>query len=97
MVRVACVLVLLACAGPSLADDKKLTIRFLGGARKAPLDGLKVTVRGYTGDWTADRKNKLKDGTSDKSGAVAFALPPGRYYIDIASDKWSSPRKVDSV
>jgi hypothetical protein len=53
MIRVACVLVLLACAGPVRADDKKVTIRFLGGAKKAPLDGLKVTVRGYTGDWTA--------------------------------------------
>jgi hypothetical protein len=87
MIRVACVLVLLACAGVVRADDKKVAIRFLGGAKKAPLDGLKVTVRGYTGDWTADRKNKLKDGTSDKNGTVAFALAPGRYYIDIASDK----------
>jgi hypothetical protein len=87
MLRAACVLVLLGFALPARADEKKVTIKFFGGAKKTPLDGLKVTIRGYTGDWTADKKNKLADGVTDKNGVANFTLAPGRYYVDIASEK----------
>jgi hypothetical protein len=80
-------LVLFILALPANADDKQVTIRLLGGAKKVPLEGLKVTIRGHAGDWTADLKNKLKDGKTDKDGRVGFTLPDGHYYVDIASEK----------
>ena len=79
--------VLFAFALPAQAEDKKVTITFLGGVKKVPLEGLKVTIRSYTGDWTADLKKKLVDGRTDKDGGVVFALTDGRYYVDIDSDK----------
>ena len=36
MLRVASLLVLLGLALPARADEKKVTIKFLGGAEKAP-------------------------------------------------------------
>jgi hypothetical protein len=45
--------------------------------KEDPLDGLKVTIRGDTGDWTADKKTKLADGVTDENGAANFALAPG--------------------
>jgi hypothetical protein len=43
-------LVLLCVALPARAEDKKVSIRFVGGAKKAPLEGLKVSIRSHTGD-----------------------------------------------
>jgi hypothetical protein len=79
--------VLLCFALPARAEDKKVTITFLGGAKKVPLDGVKVTIRGDTGDSTADLKNKVADGKTGKDGAVGFTLKDGSYYVDIDSDK----------
>lgn len=87
MLRIASLLVLLGFTAPARAEDKKVTITFLGGAKKAPLEGLKVTIRSYTGDWTADLKKKLADGKTDKDGGAVFTLADGRYYVDIDSDK----------
>ena len=87
MFRATALFVLLAFTVPAQAEDKKVTITFLGGAKKAPLEGVKVTLRGSTGDWTADLKNKVADGTTGKDGAVGFTLKDGSYYVDIASDK----------
>jgi hypothetical protein len=80
-------LVLFVFALPAGAEDKKVTITFLGGAKKVPLEGVKVTLRGSTGDWTADLKNKVADGKTGKDGAVGFTLKDGSYYVDIDSDK----------
>lgn len=87
MFRITCLLLLFVCAGTVQSEDKQVTIRFIGGTKKTPLEGLKVIVRGYTGNWTADLKNKLTEGTTDKRGVVPFTLASGQYYIDISSDK----------
>ncbi len=83
---VACV-VLLGFAGPARAEDKKVTVRFLGGVKKVPLDGLKVTIRKHTGDWSVDREKKLTDGKTDKDGSAGFSLVDGWYYVEIDSEK----------
>ena len=59
MLRIASLFVLLGFTCPAQDEDKKVTITFLGGAKKVPLEGLKVTLRASTGDWTADLKNKV--------------------------------------
>jgi hypothetical protein len=87
MLRVVSILAVLGSAAPVHAEDKKVAIRFLGGAKKVPLDELKVTIRSYTGDWTADLKNKVANGKTDKTGATRFSVAPGRYYVDVASDQ----------
>jgi hypothetical protein len=87
VLRIASLFVLLGSAGPTQAEDKKVTITFLGGAKKAPLEGVKVTIRGDTGDWTADLKNKIADGKTGKDGTANFTLAEGKYYIDIDSAK----------
>jgi hypothetical protein len=76
MLRFAVLFVLLV-AIPAGAEDRKVTITFFGGARKVPLDGLKITSRSSTGDWTVDRKKTLTDGKTDKDGSVAFTLADG--------------------
>src|SRR3954469_15037886 len=81
------VFVLFVLALPARAEDKKVTVTLLGGAKKVPLEGVKVTLRGSTGDWTADLKNKVADGKTGKDGTVGFTLKDGSYYVDIASDK----------
>ena len=69
-------------------DEKKVTISFLGGAKKVPLEGLKVTIRAHTGHWTDDQKAKpLTDGKTDKEGTAKFTLAEGHYYVQITSDK----------
>lgn len=88
--RLAAALALLAgnelpCAAK--AEDKDVTIRFLGGANKTPLEGLQVTIRGYTGDWSVDQTKTLTDGKTDKHGAIGFTLAEGYYYVEIASEK----------
>src|SRR3954467_13743816 len=80
-------LVLFCIALPARAEDKKVTVTFLGGAKKAPIEGLKVSLRRSTGDWTADLKNKVADGKTDKDGSGGFHLKDGSYYVDIDSDK----------
>lgn len=80
-------LVGLASSAAAADDPVPVTVRFLGGAKKVPLEGLKLTVRANTGNWTADKANKLAAGTTDKAGTAAFSLSPGRYYIDTVSDK----------
>jgi hypothetical protein len=80
-------LVLFVFARPAKAEDKTVTIAFLGGAKKAPMEGLKATLRGSTGDWASDLKNKVADGKTGKDGAVGFTLKDGSYYVDIDSDK----------
>jgi len=80
-------LVLFCCAFPVQVDDNDTTIRFLGGAKKTPIEGLKVIIRKYTGDWSLDQSKSLTNGKTDQKGNVLFALPDGRYYVDIASDK----------
>ena len=87
MLRIASLLLLLGFVCPAQAEDKKVTITFLGGAKKVPLEGVKVTLRGSTGDWTADMKNKVADGNTGQDGTVGFTLKDGSYYVDIASDK----------
>ncbi len=81
-------LVLFVFALPAKAEDKKVTVTFLGGVKKAPLDGLKVTIRAHTGHWTDDHRAKpLTDGKTDKDGTARFTLADGYYYVDISSDK----------
>jgi hypothetical protein len=88
MLPLVALAVLLGCTNPAAAEDKKVTVTFLGGAKKARLEGLKVSIRSHTGDWSDDRRRKpLADGKTGKDGAAAFALAPGRYYVDIESDK----------
>jgi hypothetical protein len=88
MLRAVSLLVLLGLALPAYAEDKKVSFRFLGGAKKVPLEGLKVTIRAYTGDATADEKAKpLTDGKTDKEGTALFTLAEGYYYVQITSDK----------
>jgi hypothetical protein len=87
MLCVVSILVVLGSAGPVHADDKKVAIRLLGGAKKVPLEGLKVTIRASTGDRTADRKNKVAAGKTDKDGTVSFALADGHYFVEIDSEK----------
>jgi hypothetical protein len=84
----AALLVLLACAAPLQADEpKKVSVQFLGGAKKVPLEGVKVSLFRSTGNYSQDKKKATTTGTTDKAGAAAFALAPGRYYVDIASEK----------
>ena len=80
-------LVLFCFALPVQAEDKDATIRFLGGAKKTPIEGLKVTIRKHTGDWSVDQTKSLTDGKTDQKGNVRFLLPDGWYYVEIASDK----------
>jgi len=80
-------LVLFCFALPVQAEDKDATIRFLGGAKKTPIEGLKVTIRKNTGDWSVDQTKSLTDGKTDQKGNVRFSLPDGSYYVEIASDK----------
>lgn len=80
-------LVLFCIALPARAEDKKVSVKFVGGAKKVPIEGLKVTLRRSTGDWTADLKNRVADGKTDEEGAVGFTLKDGAYYVDIDSDK----------
>src|SRR4051812_3811584 len=88
MLRATSLLILLGFAVPAQAEDRKVTVTFLGGAKKTPLEGLKVSVRSYTGDWSEDRRRKpLAEAKADKAGAATFALAEGRYYVDIDSDK----------
>jgi len=88
MLRAAVLLLLLASVCPARGDDKTVAIRFLGGEKKVPLDGLKVSIRTYTGDWSEDKRRKsLAHGTTGKTGSTTFALPPGRYYVDVTSEK----------
>jgi hypothetical protein len=88
MLRWVSLLVLLGFALPARAEDKKVTVTFLGGAKKVPLDGLKVTIRKHTGDWTRDHEAKpLTDGKTDQRGTASFVLADGYYYVEIASDK----------
>jgi hypothetical protein len=54
MLRIITITALLASVCPAQADDKKVTVRFLGGAKKTPLEGLRVSIRSDTGDWSAD-------------------------------------------
>src|SRR5262245_44924109 len=84
---VRALLVLLCLALPAKPEDRKVTVTFLGGAKKVPLDGLKVTIRAYTGDWTRDREKTLTDGKTDKDGTAAFTLADGYYYVEIDSAK----------
>ena len=73
-----------ALASPANAEDKKVSIRFLGGAKKVPLEGLKVTIRAYTGNATDDEKAKpLTEGKTDKEGNVGYTLTEGYYYVQI--------------
>ncbi|HYH69455.1 MAG TPA: hypothetical protein VD866_32470, partial [Urbifossiella sp.] len=58
MLRAAVLLLLLASVCPARGDDKTVAIRFLGGEKKVPLDGLKVSIRTYTGDWSEDKRRK---------------------------------------
>ncbi len=81
-------LLVLSCFAVSVqAEDKDATIRFLGGKKETPVEGLKVIIREYTGDWSVDQMKTLTDGKTDPTGSVRFALPDGRYYVEIASDK----------
>jgi hypothetical protein len=88
MLRLIAVAVLLGCAGPAPAEDKKVTLTFLGGAKKVPLEGLTVTIRAYTGDWSVDRDRKpLANSTTDKGGTANATLADGWYYVEIVSAK----------
>src|SRR5262245_50322025 len=88
MLRLTAIAVLLGLAVPAQAEDKKVTITFLGGAKKVPLDGLKVTIRKHTGDWTKDHEAKpLTDAKTDRDGTARFALADGYYYVQIDSGK----------
>jgi len=88
MLRAVSLLILLGLASPANAEDKKVSIRFLGGAKKVPLEGLKVTIRAYTGNATDDEKAKpLTEGKTDKEGNVGYTLTEGYYYVQISSDK----------
>lgn len=87
MLHCVSLLVLLGLAIPARAEDKKVVITFLGGAKKVPLEDLKVTIRAYTGDWTVDQKKSLTDGKTDKDGTAGFTLADGWYYVEIASEK----------
>lgn len=80
-------LLLLCFALPLQAEDKESTIRFLGGAKKTPIEGLKVTIRKDTGDWSIDHTKTLTSGKTDEQGNVRLKLADGRYYVEIASDK----------
>src|SRR5215510_12771415 len=81
-------LVLFVFALPAKAGEKKVAVTFLGGVKKAPLDGLKVTIRKHTGDWTKDHKAKpLTSGKTEKDGTARFKLAGGYYYVEIASDR----------
>src|SRR5438045_4537 len=88
MLRVVALAVLLGLACPAPAEDKKVTITFLGGAKKTPVEGLRVSIRSHTGDWSADRDRKaVAVGTTDKRGTATITLAEGRYSVDLASDK----------
>src|SRR5262245_61648979 len=88
MLRLTAIAVLLGFVGPAQAEDKKVTITFLGGAKKVPLEGLKVTIRKHTGDWTKDHEAKpLTDGKTENGGTARFTLADGYYYVEITSDK----------
>jgi RNA polymerase sigma factor (sigma-70 family) len=76
-----------ASSGNRRVSARKVSIRFLGGAQKVPLGGLKVTIRAHTGDWAVDRKKTLTDGKADSDGTVGFMLEDGWYYVEIASDR----------
>jgi hypothetical protein len=85
MLQTLLMMVLLACPAE---ETRKVTISFVGGAKKTPLEGLKVTIRAHTGHWTDDHKAKpLTDGKTDKEGTARFTLVDGWYYVEIKSDK----------
>lgn len=69
------------------AEDKVVAIQFLGGAKKVALEGLKITIRKDTGNFTADRQTSFANGKTGKDGTARFTLAEGSYYLDLASDK----------
>lgn len=73
--------------GATQTEDRAATVRFLGGAKKIPLVGLKVTIRAYTGDWSFDQQRTLTDGKTNEEGNVALKLADGRYYVEIRAEK----------
>lgn len=88
MLRLTAIAILLGFAGPAQAEEKNVTIRFLGGAKKTPLEGLKVSIRSHTGDWSEDKRRKpLTDGKTEKTGTASFTLADGWYYVEIVSAK----------
>jgi hypothetical protein len=87
MLRSAFLLVILVSALPAKAESRKVTITFLGGAKKVRIADLKVTIRAYTGDWGKDSKKTLTEGKTQKDGSVTFTLADGWYYVEVASDK----------
>jgi hypothetical protein len=87
MLQFAAIAVLLGFAVLAQAEDKKVAITFLGGTKKIPLEGLKVTIRKHTGDWSVDREKTLSEGKSDKAGTASFTLADGWYYVEITSGK----------
>lgn len=85
MLRV--LLTLLCFVPPAMAEERAVTLRFLGGVKKTPLEELTVTIRNYTGDWSVDHRRKLIEAKTDKDGNVSFTLMDGGYYVDINSDR----------
>ena len=84
MFRSVVLIMLITLTASTHSDDKKVTVRFFGGEKKVQLEGLKVSIRSYTGDWSEDRRRKrLTEGTTDKNGSANFALSPGRYCVDV--------------
>jgi hypothetical protein len=67
-------------------DDNEVALTVLGGGQKAPLEGLKVTIRQETGDWTAGLKKKVADRKTDTNGHTVFTLAEGGYYVDLDAD-----------
>jgi hypothetical protein len=57
-------LVLFCVALPAKAEDKKVTITFLGGAKKVPLEGLKVSIRRSTGRTRSRTGRRTRRGWS---------------------------------
>lgn len=84
MVLAPAVVVLLAGVGPAAPENARtVTIRFFGGPKKEPIAGLTVTP--CRGDYAV--RKKVAEGATDKTGAIALRLQPGRYYVDISPAK----------
>ncbi|MFO0880688.1 MAG: hypothetical protein U0840_25360 [Gemmataceae bacterium] len=77
-------LLLFCFASDALAEDISVTIRFLGGTRKTPIEGLKVSILPNT---AKDQAKTLRVERTDRGGKANFRLPAGMYFVEIESDR----------
>jgi hypothetical protein len=79
--------VVLLFVAPLAAADTQVTIQYLGGAKKVPLEGITVSLYRSTGSYSEDMRKPPIQVVTDKSGTAGFTLAAGHYHVRIESKK----------